>query len=360
LRTIGLIVNPIAGMGGPVGLKGTDSPERLQRAIELGARPRAATRARRAVCELKGADIRLMAAPGAMGSDIAAELGLPAWTIGQPPHGPTAARDTIIAAQELAQQPVDLLLFAGGDGTARDVQTAIGSAVPVLGIPTGVRMHSGVFASSPEAAGRLARRGSNHFTDAEVVDVDGPDAELRVYGHLRVPREPARVIGTKTRSGAPEADLDAACRRLAARLEPDRLYVVGPGSTTHRVLEHAGIEGTLGGVDAVHNGQLVGRDLNEDVLLTLLKRNASASVIVSVIGGQGALFGRGNQQISAEVLRAVGPENVIVIASLEKLVALDPCRLHVDTGDPAVDRALSGYRRIHVGPGRTLVVPVKA
>ena len=358
MRTVGLIVNPIAGMGGAVGLKGTDTPERLQRAVALGARPRAATRARRTLSQLRGADIRLIAACGAMGSDLAADVDLPAETIGRAAEGPTTANDTIVAARGLAQRRVDLLLFAGGDGTARDVEAAIGSAVPALGIPTGVKMQSGVFASSPEAAGIVARTGSDQFTDAEVVDRDGQGDSLRVYGHLRVPRQPAQMIGMKRPSRAPEAELDGACRRLAMSLEPDQLYIVGPGSTTQRFLEHAGIRGTLSGVDAIRGGQLIGRDVNERALMGLLRGRPRSSVIVSVIGGQGALFGRGNQEISADVLRAVGPENVIVIASLEKLVALDPCRLHVDTGDPVVDRALSGYRRVHVGPGRTLVVPV--
>lgn len=357
-RRLGLVVNPIAGMGGRVALKGTDGPEALRLARERGATPLAGERARRALARLaaSGLPLRVVAAPGEMGADVAAAAGLECEVVG-------AARPTTTAADTraavAAMTDVDLLLFAGGDGTARDVLAAGGTRL--VGIPTGVKMHSGVFAATPDAAAGavaayLRNPAGTPLRAAEVVDVDG--GATRLYGSALVPHARGLMVASKAPSPlSSDGALEALCARIAATLPSDELTLLGPGTTTARVLHHLGVEGTLLGVDAVRGREPVARDLDEAGLLALLAREP-ATLVVGVIGGQGSLFGRGNQQLSAPVLRALGRERIRIVASAEKLVRLDPQALRVDTGDDAVDAALCGYARVEVAPGRTIVIKV--
>jgi predicted polyphosphate/ATP-dependent NAD kinase len=368
---IGLIVNPIAGMGGRVGLKGTDGV--VDQARRLGATPVAADRTERALARLKLCrnELTVLAAPGAMGADLALSQGLDTVVLrsGRADVA-TSAADTRAAAAELVRRGVDLILFAGGDGTARDIHEIVGDRVPVLGIPTGVKMHSAVFATSPENAGDVAASFVSTGTgaavrEAEVVDVDEEAAregqiETRLYGAVRVPVDRLRMQSAKTPSAASdEAALDAVCRGVAGSMDPRRIYVLGPGTTTRLIAAHLGVPKTLLGIDAVRAGQLLGSDLGERDLLRLLG-NEPATLIVGVVGGQGALFGRGNQQLSPAVLRRIGIGNIEVVAGLHKLLSLDPAWLRVDTGDTTLDSELAGYRRIHVAPNRTLVYKVAA
>ncbi len=367
-RRIGLIVNPIAGLGGRVGLKGTDGPGTPERARELGATPVAAERTERALARLdrSPADLRIVAAAGNMGADLAAAHRFRTEALARP-GGATSAEDTSAAAAELLRRDVDLILFAGGDGTTRDIHAVVGDRLPILGIPTGVKMHSGVFATSPENAGAvvasfLAAGQSARLRDGEVLDVDpdggdstGEGLRTRLFGAARVPDDRLRMQGPKACSAAADEDaLDALCRQIAAELDPRRLYVLGPGTTTRRVMRELGLQGTLLGIDAVRAGRLVGADLGERELLGLLEGQA-ATLLVGVVGGQGSLFGRGNQQLSPTVLRRIGAENIRVLAGLRKLLALDPPWLRVDTGDSELDAALAGYRRVDVAPGRAFV-----
>lgn len=375
MSRVGLIVNPIAGLGGRVGLKGTDGL--AARARALGATPLAAERASRALSRLGKELVRnehkltLVAAVGAMGAELVRNEHKVLFTLEELPgaSGPTTAADTRAAAAELLGREVELILFAGGDGTARDVHSVVGDRVPLLGIPTGVKMHSSVFAASPESAGEVAAAflagSSRRLREAEIVDLDEDAAregriEVRLHGAALVPDDRLRMQPAKARSvPSDEAAVDAACRELAASMDPRRIYVLGPGTTTRRVAGHLGLPKTLLGIDAVRAGRLVGSDLGERELLALLEGQA-ATLVVGIVGGQGALLGRGNQQLSPAVLRLIGLENVEVVAGLGKLLALDPPWLRVDTGDPGLDSDLAGYRRVHVAPRRDLVFRVAA
>jgi predicted polyphosphate/ATP-dependent NAD kinase len=370
-RRVGLVVNPVAGLGGPVGLKGTDGAAVQAQARERGAVPHAGERAARAVARLARAlpGVVLVTVPGAMGADAASAAGVPAEVLPLPLAGETTADDTRAAGRALAGAGIELLLFAGGDGTARDVLDAVDHSLPVLGVPAGVKMHSAAFAATPESAGDAAAAflgGTARATrDAEVVDIDEEAVRegvitTRLYGVLPVPADRTRLLATKASAPADdERDLDAVCARLADAMDPRRLYVLGPGTTTRRIMRRLGLEKTLLGADVVRGGRLVAADVGEAELLALLEVEP-ATLVVGVTGGQGALFGRGNQQLSPAVLRRIGPENIVVIAGLRKLLALDPPVLHVDTGDPALDADLTGYRRVHVAPNRTLVQKVAA
>ncbi len=374
-RTLGLLVNPIAGMGASVGLKGTDGPEVLEEAKRRGARPSSGERAVRALTRIAASKTvpSLVTGAGDLGENSARAAGLdPVVVYGTGPGTvgatDTGAADTVAAAEAMAVSAVDLLLFAGGDGTARDILRAIGDRVPVLGVPAGVKMHSAVFGSSPEGAGGLASlfldgSPSARLRDAEVMDLDEAAfredrLSARLYGYARSPYE--RRLAQKAKAGSPagnHAALTAACQRVAARMREDVLYIVGPGTTMRGVMDALGLPSTLLGVDAVLDGVLVGSDLGEQALLDLMEER-EVRIVVGVLGGQGYLFGRGNQQISAEVIRRVGRDGIVVVAPTEKLVALEAGGLRVDTGDAEVDAMLVGYLRIHTGPDRSVLFRV--
>ncbi len=367
-RCLGLIVNPIAGLGGRVGLKGTDGPEIVELARSLGARPAASERASvalRALAALPG--LELITYPGEMGADAAAMGGLAATVIGAIQAGRTTAEDTYRAARDMRDWPVDLLLFAGGDGTARDIYRAVGLDLPVLGIPAGVKMHSAVYAISPRHAGELAslylQGSAGRLREAEVMDIDEEAfrrgiVAARLYGYLRVPYRRQMVQGVKAASpGAEQETARAIARAVIERMEAGCLYIVGPGTTTRAVAAALGLEKTLLGVDVIADGRLLAADVSEAQLLELM-RGRRARIIVTPIGGQGYLFGRGNQPISPRVIEAVGPANVIVVAAPEKLQALGGRPLLVDSGDEAVDRLLCGYARVVTGYGEEAVCRV--
>ena len=369
---LGLVVNPVAGMGGRVGLKGTDGADCLARAREMGAVPLASGRAGQALRLLLPAreEFSLLACPGSMGEAAAAEAGLPFETIGLEVGPETGPEDTKSAARILADFGVDLLLFAGGDGTARDIAGAVGERVLCLGIPAGVKIHSAVFASTPLHAGELVlslvrgRRTAKRL--AEVMDIDEEafrQGEVRscLFGYLLVPEDRRRLQGLKAGSSKSEAFLQKAIAAdLLEGMEPGALTLIGPGSTTRELKRLLGFEGTLLGVDAVKDGRLVAEDCGEKRLLELIAGEPSGSVriVVTPIGGQGFLFGRGNQQFSPEVLHLVGPKNIRVAAVPGKIVALGGAPLRLDTGDPRLDRQLSGYTRVVTGYHEAVMVRV--
>jgi predicted polyphosphate/ATP-dependent NAD kinase len=374
-QRLGVVVNPIAGLGGRVGLKGTDGPDALARARALGAVPTAVPRCALALQSLLPlADrIEVLAPPGPMGADAATDAGLrPRLLAGLPPLLGDGT-DTSRAAARMLEDEVDLLLFAGGDGTARDVVGVIGTRIPVLGVPTGVKMHSAVFGTSPRAAGQIAARllggdAAVRLREAEVMDLD--EAALRegrvsasLFGVAHVPH--VRGLVQASKAGArpdDEAALDALARVILREWPADRLMILGCGTTTRRIKRAMGFDGTLLGVDVALGGRLIAADANEAQLLRLLDRAGpgGAGILASVTGGQGFLFGRGNQQISAAVIRRVGRGNIQVVTGAAKLATLDPAVLHVDTGEADVDAMLAGYMQVHTAPGQRMVMRVAA
>jgi predicted polyphosphate/ATP-dependent NAD kinase len=368
VRVLGLIVNPVAGIGGRYALKGSDDAAAIARAVEQGAVAVAPLRARRALVRLRAIapEVDVLAPVGPMGADVAAEAGVRVTTLDRVPAAPSTAEDTRAAASELAERGVDLLLFAGGDGTARDVVDAVGTAVPVLGVPSGVKMRSSVFATSPEQAGEAAARylaqpEAFGLIEREVLDAADAQLDSELFAIARVPSVPDRLQrGKSGPSGSGDGDLAELCEDIARGLEPGRLYLLGPGTTTDRIMRALGLAGTPLGVDAVRDGALLEADLTESRLLDLLADGVQATLILGVIGGQGFLLGRGNQQISSRVLRRLGKDNVLVVAGAGKVEALDPPLLRVDLGDGERDSILDGYTRVHVAPGRSIVLRVTA
>jgi predicted polyphosphate/ATP-dependent NAD kinase len=480
MKKIGLIINPVAGMGGKVGLKGTDGLDIVEKAVKMGARPEAEAKALlalKALLPIKD-KIELITCPGPMGEDAALKagfkprlLGIPAFhtvkqmdnkdTLSQEDNRVTPSREenaktssqedktvtpsqedvtvtpsrdnntvtssqeenfktpsplrgegrgggekdfcpfqssdirpsdlqngegrgggevnflcstlpthTEAAAKALAAEPVDLLLFAGGDGTARNVHNALGedTTLTVIGIPAGVKIHSAFYATTPQSAGELARQylaeGGLPLRQAEVMDIDEEAfregrLSARLYGYLPVPCSANLMQHLKVGRAASETStLEAIAEQVVENMQGGVVYIIGPGSTIIPIMEKLGLKNTLLGVDVVRDGKLLAADVGEKELLEII-RGQETRIIVTVIGGQGYIFGRGNQQISAEVIRRVGRDNIIVVATKEKILALEQKSLLVDTGNEEVNNQLHGYIRVTTGYGEQLICKVR-
>lgn len=351
---IGFLINPIAGMGGAVGLKGTDGLAAA--ALARGAKPQAAVRARACLHLLsREADLLFFTASGEMGEDVLLQCGLP-YTVAYVARDESSSEDTKLACQAFLENGVDLILFCGGDGTARDVASRAGMR-PILGIPAGVKMHSGVFAISPQAAAELALgfvRGELKARDTEIVDVDeelyrAGELQTRLYAIAKTPYQPVLVQERKRiYSTSSEEEFKDQIALFASEFMKDgSAYILGAGTTTARIAKLLGVEKTLLGVDVIQEGRLQQKDASERDLLALLDREKSVKVIVSPIGAQGFILGRGSQQISASVLRRAGVENLIIVSTPHKLAELP--QLLVDTGDLEMDRILVGKRMVVTG-----------
>ena len=365
---IGLIVNPLAGIGGRLGFKGSDGAYGIRALLE-GAEPVSPLRARIFLDSLN-VEARILVPPGIMGYDSlqgSSNAGmLEVVRCVSEKRWPTTAHDTRRCAITMVEEGASLIVFVGGDGTARDVMSAVDRRVPVLGVPSGVKVYSAVFAVNPRAAARIVEdylRGRASIAEREVLDID-EDAyragrlKVRIYGYLLVPQSQGLVEGGKTHySYSEDEDLEAIAEYIVEGMRDCTLYILGPGTTTMRIASKLGIDKTPLGVDAVHNRRLIGRDLDEKGLLDLVRTYNRTKIIVSPLGGQGFILGRGNQQISPAVLRLVGKDDLIVVATPRKLSEIKVLR--VDTGDDEVDNKFRGYIRVVVGYGREKVMRVE-
>jgi predicted polyphosphate/ATP-dependent NAD kinase len=365
---LGLVVNPIAGMGGPLAFKGSDDVALVTAARERGANALAPARATEALRPLAAldAELEVLAYAGDMGECEAVDAQLRPTVLGRAGLT-TCARDTRAAAVQMADQDVDLLLFAGGDGTAVDILQAIGDRVPVLGIPAGVKMHSAVFAVNPRSAGELAlhlaQDGLRSVRRAEVMDVDegllrAGSVSARLHGFMNVPDARRHLQSAKARSlGSESLAQDEIAHHLVDNILGEGTWLIGPGTTTGAVLGLMGIQKTLLGVDVIRDGACLIADADEQTLIELLATE-DAGIVVTPVGGQGFLFGRGNQQLSAAVIEKIGPARVVIVATEAKIARLSGAPLRVDTGNPELDATLAGYTRITVGYNREIVYPV--
>jgi len=356
MKRIGFIVNPVAGMGGSVGLKGTDG--NVEEAKRRGAVPHAGERAQRALEQFHGKnDLAFLTCAGAMGEAVLAASGVKNYEIVYTPGNDTSSDDTRAAAKAFLKTGIDLILFCGGDGTARDIFSVAGREVPMLGIPAGVKMYSGVFAVNPDAAAELvAGLDKAVLRDSEVMDVDeeayrAGTLDTRLFGIARTPVIRGMVAVSKQVYEQPDEERTKGeiAQFMQEVMLPGALYIIGAGTTTEAIVHYLGHQKTLLGVDVLKNGRLVAADADEKTLLRLTEREKDVRIIISPIGAQGFILGRGNQQISPSVVRRAGIRHVIVVATPHKLQ--DVPELLVDSGDPALDRefgesiqVICGYR----------------
>ena len=365
MHLIGFLINPYAGMGGAVGLKGTDGL--IDEATKRGAIPRAQERAAEALNALKGTSLHFFTCSQEMGEDAMQKAGITRFTVEYRTPEKTTADDTKNACRKFLDVGVEMIVFCGGDGTARDVFDVVGKRVPVLGIPAGVKMYSGVFAISPQSAAELLQQsGTIPLRDTEVVDVDeiayrAGILRTTLYGYAQTPYILEMVAGTKQVFEQPDEErAKAEIAQFIAEVingTPDKLTLLGPGTTIEKIAEVLGVDKTLLGFDAIRGRELVAADISEKEILARVSGEPEARLIISIIGAQGFVLGRGTQQISPAVIRKIGIGNIIVVATPYKL-SKTPV-LYVDTGVPSLDAAfgdhikvISGYRiaqrkRIH-------------
>jgi predicted polyphosphate/ATP-dependent NAD kinase len=363
---VGFVINPVAGMGGRVGLKGTDGPAILKEARSRGARPIAEGRAIEALSSISRIDgIDFLTAGGPMGETALRFVGAKCRVVYQPSNE-TGPLDTKNACEAFTTGKAALIVFVGGDGTARDVMDAVDKRIPVLGVPSGVKMHSAAFANDPRAAGQIVNDfalGLLSTEEEEVMDVD--EAAFRdgrisasLYGQVLVPYKTGLIQPVKGDSSGPtaEEEKDEVAQALQESMKQGVLYVLGPGTTVEAVTRRLGLVKTLLGVDAVLDGKVVAGDVTEPVLYRLVADAKEASIVVTPIGNQGFLFGRGNQQISPRIIRMLGKGKITVIGAPSKLASTPV--LHVDTGDAELDNELRGYVRVITGYRRSRLMKI--
>jgi predicted polyphosphate/ATP-dependent NAD kinase len=356
VKRIGFVVNPIAGMGGRVGLKGTDGPEAVRSALELGAEKVSPVIALKILRLIDAKNVSFYTSSGEMGEEELRSAGIEDFEIVHKSGESTTSEDTQEACRKFLEIQVDLVLFCGGDGTARDVYDVIKTKIPMLGIPSGVKMHSAVFATDPERAAQLvtlfAQGAQVPTREAEIVDIDEEKyragvLEINVFGIAHTLDHELVQVGKEVVEGDFEDDVKVSIAKHLVEEMGDEVYIVGPGTTTKTIFEALGLEKTLLGVDVIKDKKVLKLDANEKNILDIMVQHKTCKIIVSPIGAQGFLFGRGNQQISCDVIRKVGIDNIIIISTPRKMANIPS--LKVDTGDRELDDGIRGFRRVITG-----------
>ena len=374
--SLGFIINPFAGIGGKVGLKGSDGEAIRTEAFARGATPQAIERARialEAIVDYKD-KLNILTASGDMGENLLKDMGFSYQVVHQSQE-PSVFQDTIDAAQIMAglsdnsDHSIDVLLFAGGDGTARNIYEAVDGAVPVLGIPAGVKIHSGVYAVTPHAAGLVIEKMISQelvsLLETSVMDIDEEAfrqgiVKAKQYGEMQVPAEHRYVQATK--SGGREVEelvLQDIADFIIDNMDEDDFYLIGSGSTCAFLMETMGLDNTLLGIDCVHQGQVIASDMTEQAILQLLEQHPQkVKLVITVIGGQGHIIGRGNQQLSSSVLSQLDKDDIFIIATKTKLKELEGRPLIVDSDDPQLNQEFAGVIKVITGYEDFILYPV--
>lgn len=370
---VGFLINPVAGLGGRVGLKGTDQV--FLEAVRRGAVPVAPAKARELLGLLRAMpqarSIVWLTCSGPMGGESLTEAGFPCEVV-QECETPTSADDTKRSCESFLERDVDLIAFVGGDGTARDIASVVGGRVPIVGVPSGVKMHSAVFGLHPASVASIFADyvdGNTATVEAEILDVDEGryrqgEWAVRVHATVKTIHEPTLIqTGKMMFEPLPdEASRDGIVEHMIEEMEdnPDTLYLLGPGGTVHHLKEKLGLGGAPLGIDAVRGKRLVGADLNEEGILRVMEGHPHTKLVLSPVGAQGFLLGRGNLEITPRILERIGLGNLVVVATPDKLRHTPVLR--VDTGDSSLDRQFADKEYLFVVQGyhETKVHPIRA
>lgn len=376
---IGFLINPIAGMGGAVALHSTDAENRLL-ALDRGAQPLAHVKAARALQgfrksannETSFRKIQFISVPGTMGGDLLTELGFEFTSVSTKTSVLTNAQDSIDLAKEFERKEVDLILFAGGDGTARDILSVVGTDTPIIGVPAGVKMRSAVFTRFPEEIAQVLQDIENvpkvELVYKEVLDAIWSNPSSENYSHsayfglAKTIKSRIAFSGSKARSSN---DIDGGIQELADNLASEvrshtGLVLIGSGTSTYSVKKALGAESTLQGVDAYSSGICIGQDLSELEILKLISKYETVKLIMGVIGGQGFLFGRGNQQISSAVINLITWSNLTVISAESKLLELFPVELYVDFEVVKEEQRIPTFIKVRTAPYKEMLVRLRS
>jgi len=368
---LGVVINPYAGIGGALALKGSDGAEIRNKALAMGAEKKALDKTRSAlehIVQLKD-QVQLYVAGGEMGEDLAKEMGFKTTVVYQATDPQTESQDTEFTVQTFVEHQVDLILFAGGDGTARNVCHIVGNAIPVLGVPAGCKIHSAVYAITPAAAGRVLKQVIEgeivSVSDAQVMDIDETlfrqgKVNAKQFGEMQVPTELRYIQAVKM--GGKESD-ELVLADIAAHVieiiqdQPECLFVMGSGSTVAFIMQELGLDNTLLGVDIIKGTQLLASDVTANELLELTT-GQECKLVLTLIGGQGHIIGRGNQQLSAAFLKRLNKSNIILVATKTKLGNLAGRPLIVDSDDLTLDEHLSGLINVVTGYHDQVLYPI--
>jgi predicted polyphosphate/ATP-dependent NAD kinase len=366
---IGFVVNPIAGMGGKVGLKGTDGV--YEEAVRRGAKPIAFKRAVTCIEEFKKQSIdhddvvEWYTCNGNMGKNVLDETKIkPYHVVYSINKNHTDVHDTLNVCKELINYKIDLLLFCGGDGTARDIVSIVKESIPLLGIPSGVKMHSGVFGVNPQATGMMI---SEFIHDrlrigiSEIMDLDESLYrkgiwKVRLYATCKGLIEPTYIqVGKQMFSEiSDESVKEELYEHVLDEMTKysDTLFLFGSGGTLDDIARRLNIDHTLLGIDAVYRNKSIATDVNEEELLVLLKKYHKVKLLLSPIGAQGFIIGRGNLQLSPQVIKRIGIDNIIVLSTPSKILATPVLR--VDSGDKELDHLFYDHEMMMVVIGYRL------
>jgi predicted polyphosphate/ATP-dependent NAD kinase len=368
---LGLVINPYAGIGGALAFKGSDGQEIREKALAMGAEKLAGHKTRLALEQITTLQhqVHFYVASGEMGLDVVKELGFDYTCVYQVPSLQTESSDTKATVQALIDAQVDLILFVGGDGTARNICQLVENTMPVLGVPAGCKIHSAVYAVTPQAAGRVLEQVIQgdlvSVNDADVMDIDEKlfrqgKVKARQYGAMQVPTEVQYIqavkMGGKESDELVLADISAHVIELMEEY-PEHIFVMGSGSTVDSIMQELGIDNTLLGVDLIQNQQLVASDVTSKQLIELTQ-NQKCKLVITLIGGQGHIIGRGNQQLSSRFLDSLGKQNILLVATKTKLCNLAGRPLIVDSGDNKVNQELAGLITVITGYHDQVLYPV--
>ncbi|MGK0372054.1 MAG: putative polyphosphate/ATP-dependent NAD kinase, partial [Glaciecola sp.] len=351
---LGLIINPFAGIGGALALKGSDGAEVRKKALDSGGEQLAMQKASLALmqCLALKDQLTILTGSGDMGENIVRDLGFE-YEVMHSNNTQTESEDTQALASKLLDEKVDLILFAGGDGTARNLCSVVNTLVPVLGVPAGCKIHSGVYAITPKSAGIVLRKVIKgellSLHNGEVRDIDETlfrqgKVMSKHYGEMKIPSELTYIQAVKM--GGKESDellLDDISDYILEIMEdlPDTLFVMGSGSTIDAIMQQAKLQNTLLGVDIVKAGQVIAQDVTAQQLLSITT-GKETKLVATIIGGQGHILGRGNQQLSPMFIKQIGKHNIMLVATKAKLHLLGDKGLISDSGDADLDSELAG------------------